>query len=88
MPHSISAAKRVRQNLKRRLRNKDIKAELKSLTKKFLVLVESKKKEESIQAYRTLASHYDQAAKKGMIHRSNASRHKSRLAQRLAKSVA
>ena len=86
--HSVSAAKRVRQHIKRRQKNRETKAELKSLTKKLLVLLKSKKKEESIQAYKTLASHYDRAAKKGMIHKSNASRHKSRLAQRLAQSIA
>jgi small subunit ribosomal protein S20 len=86
--HSVSAAKRVRQNLKRRQKNRETKAELKSLTKKLLGLLKSKKKEESIQAYRTLASHYDRAAKKGIVHKRNASRHKSRLAQRLAQSIA
>jgi small subunit ribosomal protein S20 len=88
MPHSVSAAKRVRQNFKRRLKNREVKAELKDLTKKLLASIKAKKKDESVQAYRNLASHYDRAAKKGVIHRRNASRHKSRLAQRLAESVA
>ena len=88
MPHSISAAKRVRQTLKKRLKNKGIKADLKSLTKKLVSLIQAKKKSEALTALREISSQYDQAAKKGIIHKNNASRHKSRLAQRLTRSFA
>lgn len=88
MPHSISAAKRVRQNQKRRLRNKKIKAELKSLTKKLLGLITAKNKEESLALFRTLSSKFDRAAKKDVVHKNNASRHKSRLSQRIARAFA
>ncbi|MBI1884223.1 MAG: 30S ribosomal protein S20 [Chlamydiae bacterium] len=88
MPHSISAAKRVRQNLTRRTRNRQTKTELKNLTKDLLSLITDKKKDEATTAYRDLSGHFDRAAKKGMIHKNNADRHKSRLAVRLMKAFA
>lgn len=88
MAHSVSAFKRARQNAKGRLRNREAKSELKLLTKKLLALISSKKKEEAVKAFLEISSRFDKAAKKGIIHKNNASRHKSRLAQRLAKSIA
>lgn len=88
MAHSLSAYKRARQSLKRNLRNRKVKADLKKLTKDLLSLVSQKKKDESIVAFRALVGRFDRATKGGVIHKKNASRHKSRLAQRLAKGFA
>lgn len=88
MPHSISAAKRVRQNLKRRDKNRKGKSELKTLTKDLLALIDGKKKEEAQTAFKKISSIYDRAAKKKLIHKNNANRHKARLAQRLARAIA
>jgi len=88
MAHSQSALKRARQNAKGRLRNRETKYELKSLSKKLLALINAKKNDEAAKVFIDISSRFDKAAKKGIIHKNNASRHKSRLAQRLAKSVA
>jgi small subunit ribosomal protein S20 len=88
MAHSQSALKRARQNAKGRLRNREAKSELKSLAKKLLALITAKKKDEAVKAFADISSRFDNAAKRGIIHKNNASRHKSRLAQRLAKTVA
>ncbi len=88
MAHSISALKRARQALKRRAKNKTNKSNLKGQTKIFLNILSSKKKDEAVAAFKELSSQYDKAAKKGIVHRRNADRHKSRLAQRLAKAFA
>lgn len=88
MAHSASAEKRNRQNIKRRLRNRRTKTELKILTKKFLGLLTLKKKDEAQKALRELSGNFDKAAKKGIIHKNNASRHKSRLTQRFSKAFA
>ncbi|MBI1871147.1 MAG: 30S ribosomal protein S20 [Chlamydiae bacterium] len=88
MAHSISAEKRNRQNQKKRLANRKIKADLKSMTKKFLSSIEAKKKEDSLKTFKILSSQFDRAAKKGVFHKNNASRHKSRLSQHLAKAFA
>ena len=88
MAHSISAYKRARHSLKINLRNRKIKAELRKLSKDLLALVSQKKKDESIKAFKILSGHFDRAAKGGVIHKNNASRHKSRLANRLEKGFA
>ena len=88
MAHSQSALKRARQNAKGRLRNREAKSELKSLAKKLLALISAKKNEEAAKAFVEISSRFDNAAKRGIIHKNNANRHKSRLAQRIAKSVA
>lgn len=88
MAHSISAEKRARQSLKKRAKNKKAKSSLKTLTKDFLALLDSKKKDEAVQAFKHLSGQFDKASKKGLIHRRNADRHKSRLAQRLLKTSA
>lgn len=78
MPHSKSAAKRVRQNEKKRLRNKAVKSHVRTMIKK---VMESENKEEALKkAYSAL----DKAVKKGVIHKNAAARKKSRLAKLLS----
>jgi len=82
--HSLSAQKRVRQNEKRRLKNRAVKSEIKTEIKKFLGLVHDRNisgaKEHLLKVYKEL----DQDAAKGVIHKNTANRRKSRLAKALA----
>ncbi|HID93378.1 MAG TPA: 30S ribosomal protein S20 [bacterium (Candidatus Stahlbacteria)] len=79
MPHTKSVAKRVRQNEKRRLRNKAVKSYVRTMIKRVL---ESEDKEEALRkAYSAL----DKAVKKGVIHKNTAARKKSRLAKLVKK---
>ncbi len=81
MPNNAAAEKRMRQEQKRRLHNRSIKS---------LVKTEITKAREAIAtgadaevAVRAAVSELDVAAKKGVIHRNNAARRKSRLMKRL-----
>lgn len=82
MAHTLSGVRNIRRNEKARLRNKSVKSELRTQMKKVLAAIGSKDKDATkkalTEAYRLL----DKAVAKGVIHRNNASRHKSRLSLR------
>ncbi|MBI3322102.1 MAG: 30S ribosomal protein S20 [Candidatus Omnitrophica bacterium] len=86
MPNTRSAAKRTRADAKRRLRNLDMKSELKTLMRRFRELLQAGKKTEAQEAYRQLSRRLDQAASRDVLHRNTASRKKSRLARQLSAS--
>ncbi len=77
MPNNASAKKRMRQEQKRRLHNRSIKSLVKTqITKARQAIVTD---EDAEAAVRAAVSELDRAAKKGVIHRNNAARRKSRL---------
>ncbi len=80
MPHSVSAAKRVRQNETHKEHNKNIKSSVRTAIKKFRMLVEAGKVDEAKASYSATEKKLDQAAAKGVLHKNTASRYKSRLA--------
>ena len=80
---SKSALKRLRQSQKRRMRNKAVKAEVRTCRSKVLTAVEQNNKEEAAANLRKVASLYDKAVKKGIIKTNTAARSKSRLAGRI-----
>ena len=88
MPRTKSAAKQARASLRKQSHNKSIKSRLHTLENKFLSLVGEKKSAEAADAYRTISSALDKAAKVKVIHGNTASRKKSRLAARLKTLVA
>ena len=81
MPNTASAIKRMRQEKKRRLHNRMVKSTVKTaITKARQAITGGDQAEEAVvQAI----SELDRAAKKGVIHRNNASRRKSRLMKQL-----
>lgn len=83
MPHAKSAMKRLRQNRGRHLRNKSTRSFLHTLKKKFLKACEDNKAEEAERLFRDVSSAFQKGAKRGIIHRNNASRNISRLNLRL-----
>ncbi len=84
VPNKRSAAKRVRQSEKRRLRNKARKTAMKNAIKKVLKAIEEgKPKEEVLELFRKAQALIDKAEQKGAIHRNTASRKKRRLAARV-----
>lgn len=85
MPITRSAAKRIRSDRKRQLRNVQAESELKTLTKRFLELTREGNGSRAQEAFRTLVKRLDQAASRGIIHRNTASRKKSRLSRFLSK---
>jgi small subunit ribosomal protein S20 len=88
MPNTKSAEKRVRSNARKAAHNKSIKSRLKTLEKKYLVLIDAGKVDEAKAAYRDVASAFDKAAKVGVVKKEKASRKRSRLQLRLNKTAA
>ena len=83
MPTTPSAAKRMRQNAKRRLRNASLKSKLRTARRKLLQAIEQKQGSEATAMLKTVSSLYDKGVKKGIIKLNNAARSKSRLAVRV-----
>ena len=84
MPNNPSAAKRMRQEQKRRLHNRSIKSLVKTqITKAHQAIDVDASGGDTEDAVRAAVSELDRAAKKGVIHRNNAARRKSRLMKQL-----
>ena len=84
MPNNPSAEKRMRQEQKRRLHNRSIKSLVRTrVTKARQAITGNASVEDAQEAVRLAASELDRAAKKGVIHRNNAARRKSRLMKQL-----
>ena len=81
MPNNAAAEKRMRQEKKRRLRNRMVKSTVKTQITKARQAIASGA--EAQEAVRAAVSELDRAAKKGVIHRNNAARRKSRLMKQL-----
>jgi small subunit ribosomal protein S20 len=79
-----SQIKRNRQNEKRRLRNRVYRGSARVAVRHARSAMESAPVEESRTAVMEAISALDRAAEKGVIHKNNASRRKSRLMKRLA----
>lgn len=83
MAHSVSAKKRIRQNLKARARNRwrlrTMREALKDLDDKLL----HSSYEEAHASYQSVCKILDRTAQKGVIHKNAAARKKSRLAKRV-----
>jgi small subunit ribosomal protein S20 len=77
MPNNAAARKRMRQEQKRRLHNRSIKSLVKTQITKARQAIATDENAEA--AVRVAVSELDRAAKKGVIHRNNAARRKSRL---------
>ena len=78
LPNIKSASKRLRQNQKRRERNRTVRSEIRTRTKS---LLQTESADEAAEAYRKVASVLDTAARKGIVSKQAAARRKSRLAR-------
>ena len=84
MANTLSAKKRVRQNEKRRVRNKADRTRARSTVRSARAALESGDSEAASAAVLLAASELDRAAAKGVIHSKNAARRKGRLMKQLA----
>lgn len=84
MANTKSALKRMRQNPKRRLRNRFFSGGARSFVKKARQAIESENLEEARASTLAAISALDKAAEKGVLHKNNASRRKGRLMRHLA----
>ncbi len=83
MANIASQIKRNRQNEKRRVRNKSVRAELRTRTKSAVLAAEAGA-EDSVELLRLAVKRIDKAAARGVIHKNTAANHKSRLVRRVA----
>ena len=83
MPNIESAVKRMRQNQRRRMRNRQLRSRMRTQIKKFRSLVEKGEIDEAREALPSVYSVIDSTARKGVIHPNTAGRYKSRLAKQL-----
>lgn len=82
MAHGRSALKRIRQAQRRQLRNQMVRSRVKTLIKKARAHIESGQLEQARLSVGDAISALDKAAEKGVLHRNNAGRRKSRLMKR------
>ena len=83
MAHSLSAKKRVRQNEKRRARNRARKEVIKNQVKSFTTALTAGDFAKAEGELKLVAKRLDKVASKGTIHKNTAARRRSRLAKRL-----
>jgi small subunit ribosomal protein S20 len=88
MPNLKSAAKRMRIEQKRRARNRAVKSTVKTfINKAQRAIVVEPGADATIEALRQAISQLDRAATKGVLHKNNVARRKSRLMKRLNKAL-
>jgi len=80
---TLSAKKRIRQNAKRRARNRWRKDRIKNAIREFDEALEAGKTDVAAEKLQAAYKQLDQVAAKGTIHKNAASRQKSRLAKKL-----
>ncbi len=83
MAHSLSARKRVRQNVKRRAINRARRSTLKTKLRKSLEILAGTDAAAAETAVREASRMLDKFANQRTVHRNAAARRKSRLARRL-----
>jgi small subunit ribosomal protein S20 len=83
MANHPSALKRQRQNEKRRLYNRVWRSRARTFVKKARTAITQANGEDAVAVTREAIKELDKAASKGVIHRRNAARRKSRLMRQL-----
>ncbi len=83
MANNPSTEKRIRQNEKRRQRNKSLKTKIKNKRKEIQNAIEAESPDRAENSLQELYGLCDRAAKKGAIHENKASRIKSRMTKRV-----
>ncbi len=87
MANIKSQIKRNRQNEKRRVNNRVVRGRARTSIAKARTALATGVQETSKEAVLLAVSNLDKAAQKGVIHKNNAARRKSRLMKRLAQLV-
>jgi len=78
-----STQKRVRQNERRRLRNRTVRSKVKTLYKKVETAVKDNEIEEAKSNCILFVSAMDKAVKKGVFHKNTAARKKSKIMKKV-----
>jgi len=83
MANTKSAEKRARQAVASRARNVAQRSKARSAVRKVVEAINAGKKAEAAAALKAAAPVIDSMARKGIIHRNKAARHKSRLSAQI-----
>lgn len=83
MANTAQARKRARQAEKRRQHNASMRSMLRTYIKKVVKAIAAGNKADAEAAYKAAVPVIDSMARKGLIHKNKAARHKSRLNQHL-----
>ncbi len=83
MPQIKSSIKSMKKDAQRRAQNTALKSQIRTATKRTLQAVEAGDADAAKAAYSKATSIIDKAASKGVIHKNNAARKKSRLQAKL-----
>jgi len=83
MANTAQAKKRARQAENNRIRNAGQRSHLRTFIKKVIAAIESGDVEQAKTAYTTVVPIIDSAVTKGILHKNNAARNKSRLNTRI-----
>ena len=83
MPQHLSVKKRIRQNKVRNLRNRSLRANLRTTIKKVNSAIMSNKLDQAQSDLKNAVPIIDKAVSKGIIHKNNAARKKSRLMRKV-----
>lgn len=84
MANNASALKRIKQNEKRRLHNRVYRNRARTLVKKARQMIVSGNANQAEEATRQAVRDLDMLASRGVVHKRNAARRKSRLMRQLA----
>ena len=83
MPQRKSGIKDLRKTRTRRMRNLDIKTNLRKVTKKFLLSVKEKNTTEAQSELKILYKKLDKATKRNILHKNTVARRKSKFSKQL-----
>jgi len=83
LAHHKSAIKRIRQNEKKRIRNRNITSTMRSAVKKLEQAIQEQKQADAQTLLQKTVSIIDRAVTKGVIHKNKASRSVSRLTRKV-----
>ena len=83
MANIKSAIKRIRSSARKQKRNRVVRGQARSAVKKVRVTLAEGKRDEAQASLKEAISALDHAAGKGVIHKNNAARRKSRLMKQL-----
>ena len=83
MANSAGSRKRARQAVKRNQHNSQIRAKVRTFVKKVAYAVAAGEKKEATSSFAAMQKNLDQAVSKGLIHKNQAARKKSRLSAQI-----
>ncbi|MCX5644517.1 MAG: 30S ribosomal protein S20 [Phycisphaerae bacterium] len=83
MAHSLSAKKRVRQNVRRKTLNRSRRSQVKTQVKRLEAVLDEGNVATAEEQFRTLVKKLDKTGTTSTMHKKTAARKKSRLAKKL-----